>query len=274
VVDYIKGTLTRTVSSSIPDYATHCLYGLKNFDHKHFPDSGNEKWFVWADYQTHNGKAWAEPNDQSPYLSDVRKKLEAGGPFKIVSYGDSITAGGDASQSDLRFTHRYGRYVQARFPNAAIDLQDVSIPGYSSEYGVSWFDEKVEPVEKPDLALIGFGMNDHNRPEGGGVEPDEFKGNLIKLVTMMRIRKGADAILFSAFPPNDKWFYGTHRMADYAQATREVAKEIQCAYVNVYDTWQKVLQRKDQSSLLANNINHPNDFGHWLYEQAFEAMKF
>ena len=29
-----------------------------------------------------------------------------------------------------------------------------------------------------------------------------------------------------------------------------------------------------QSSLLANNINHPNDFGHWLYEQAFEALRF
>ncbi|MEI6392747.1 MAG: hypothetical protein WCT12_16780, partial [Verrucomicrobiota bacterium] len=25
---------------------------------------------------------------------------------------------------------------------------------------------------------------------------------------------------------------------------------------------------------IGNNINHPNDFGHWLYEQAFEAMKF
>jgi hypothetical protein len=36
----------------------------------------------------------------------------------------------------------------------------------------------------------------------------------------------------------------------------------------------KVFKRKDQSSLLGNNINHPNDFGHWLYAQAFEAMHF
>jgi hypothetical protein len=53
-----------------------------------------------------------------------------------------------------------------------------------------------------------------------------------------------------------------------------VAIEKKCAYVDVYTAWKNVLLRKDQPSLLANNINHPNDFGHWLYEQAFEAMKF
>jgi hypothetical protein len=38
--------------------------------------------------------------------------------------------------------------------------------------------------------------------------------------------------------------------------------------------WAKALQRKDASSLLGNNINHPNDFGHWLYLQALEAIGF
>jgi hypothetical protein len=35
-----------------------------------------------------------------------------------------------------------------------------------------------------------------------------------------------------------------------------------------------VLKRKDPSSLLGNNINHPNDFGHWLYVVALEGLKF
>jgi hypothetical protein len=25
---------------------------------------------------------------------------------------------------------------------------------------------------------------------------------------------------------------------------------------------------------LGNNINHPNDYGHWLYFQAFKNIKF
>jgi acyl-CoA thioesterase I len=271
VVDYVKGTLARTADSRIPDYSTHSLYGQKDFDHGKFPDCSNQKWFVWADYQSTNGKPWAQPNDQSRHLASVRKKLEAGGPFKIVSYGDSITSGGEASTAAFRFTHRFADYLQARFPKSKIELQDVSIPGYSSQQGIDWFDKKVGSVAKPDLVLVGFGMNDHNK---GGPEPEKFKNNLLTIVELIRERKGAEAVLFSAFPPNDNWLYGSHRMDKFASATRQAAAEANCAYADVFGTWKMVLKRKDQSSLLNNNINHPNDFGHWLYEQAFEAMKF
>jgi predicted dehydrogenase len=40
-----------------------------------------------------------------------------------------------------------------------------------------------------------------------------------------RERKGADVILFSAFPPNENWHYGTHRMGEFATATRQAATE-------------------------------------------------
>jgi len=69
-------------------------------------------------------------------------------------------------------------------------------------------------------------------------------------------------------------FFGSHSMKQFAEATKEAAVVANCAYVDVYSTWEKVLKRKDQSSLLGNNINHPNDFGHWLYEISFEALIF
>jgi len=271
VVDYAQGTLSRTAESRIPDYSTHILYGVKDFDHSKYTDWGNHKFFVWADYETTNGKPWALPNDQAKYLAAIRARLEAGGPFKIASYGDSITAGGEASEEAFRFQQRFGHYLQARFPKAAITVQDVSISGYTSQQGVDWFDKYMGTVDKPDLALVGFGMNDHNI---GSVDLEKFKANLVEIVKMIRERKGAEVILFSAFPPNDNWHYGTHRMALYAAATKQAAAEANCAYVDVFSSWAMVLQRKDQSSLLGNNINHPNDFGHWLYEEAFEAMVF
>jgi len=271
VVDYAAGTLARTANSRIPDYSTHCLYGQKDFDHTKFTDFGNHRCFVWADYETTNGRAWAAPNDQRAFLTEGRTKLEAGGPFKIASYGDSITAGGEASEVPFRFQQRFGNYLQTKFPKAEVEVQDVSISGYSSQQGIDWFDKYMGTVEKPDLALVGFGMNDHNI---GGPEPGKFKDNLVEIVRMIRERKGAEVILFSAFPPNDNWHYGTHRMALFAAATKDAAAEAKCAYVDVYSTWEVVLKRKDQPSLLGNNINHPNDFGHWLYEQAFGAMEF
>jgi len=271
VVDYAKGTIARTADSRIRDYSTNSLYEQKDFDHTKFAGFSNHAWFVWTDYQTTNGEAWAKPNDQSKYLADVRKKLEAGGPFKIASYGDSITAGGEASEVRFRFQQRFGKYLQDTFPKAEVTVQDVSISGYASRQGIDWFDKYMGTADEPDLALVGFGMNDHNI---GNTEPDVFKSNLVTIVEMIRERKGAEVILFSAFPPNDDWHYGTHRMEKYAAATKQAAAEAGCAYVDVFSTWQMVLKRKDQSSLLGNNINHPNDFGHWMYEQAFEAMEF
>jgi acyl-CoA thioesterase I len=271
VVDYAAGTIARTPGSRLPDYSTNCLYGQKDFDHTKFAGFSNHAWFVWADYTTTNGKPWALPHDYSKVMAGVRKKLEAGGTFRIASYGDSITAGGEASELRYRFQARYGRYLEKQFPGVRVRVQDVSISGYSSQQGIDWFDKYMGIADSPDLALIGFGMNDHNI---GGPSPEKFRENLVTIVKMIRGKKGAECILFSAFPPNDLWHYGSHRMGQFAEATKQAAEEAQCGYVDVWSTWEMVLQRKDQSSLLGNNINHPNDFGHWMYEEAFEAMRF
>jgi len=273
-IDYGKGTIQRTAAARIPDYRTYPLFGLTNFDHSKFKDFSNQKWFAWIDYQTTHGARWAEPNPQFKELAQSRKKLEAGGAFKIISYGDSITAGGDASKPEFHFPRRFASYLQKKFPRAKIEIQDVSIPGYTSQQGVDWFDKKVGAAGPADLVLVGFGMNDHNKIEVGGNEPAKFQTNLVEIVRRIRASKSADVILFSAFPPNENWKFGSHRMPLYAEATRAAALQSNSAYADVFAIWQHVLGRKDQASLLANNINHPNDFGHWLYEQAFEALRF
>jgi lysophospholipase L1-like esterase len=270
VVDYTNGTIARTTNSRIPDFSTNVLYGQKDFIQTNFPGYTNHPFFIWVDYDTTNGESFGKPNYQTQYLTNTRAKLVAGGTFKIVSYGDSITAGRESTIPDLRFTNLYANYLQNRFPNSAIQLNDVSIPGYTSTLAISSWDSSIG-LTTPDLVLLGWGMNDHNI---GGSTPEQFKQNLITLVGMIKNLKNAEVILFSAFPPHNDWHYGTHRMNLYAEATKQAAIESSCAYVDVFDTWAMVLQRKDQSSLLGNNINHPNDFGHWLYFQAFEAMNF
>ena len=86
--------------------------------------------------------------------------------------------------------------------------------------GLQRLEEKVLR-QKPDLVLIGFGMNDHNR-EGFGVPLDAFAANLRTMITRIRAETGAEIVLFSAFPPNPKWHYGSHNMEAYAEATERV----------------------------------------------------
>jgi acyl-CoA thioesterase I len=270
VIDAQAGTIARTGDSRIPDFTKNALYGKENFDHSQFPGYGNLPFTVYVDYASTDLPKLVEASDQATRLAKTRAKLEAGGPFKIIAFGDSIAAGGEASTEALRFQNRYGAHLAERFPKAKITVENGATGGDHTISGAPRMQEKVLS-RQPDLVLIGFGMNDHNR---GGPEPAQFQANLEAMVKTVREKTGADVILFSAFPPNPKWAYGTHRMQDYAAATKAAADATGVAYADVYGPWMKVLERKDPESLLANNINHPNDFGHWLYFQALCAVGF
>ncbi|MDQ1256851.1 MAG: hydro protein, partial [Candidatus Hydrogenedentes bacterium] len=269
IVDCAAGTVARTPESRIPDFRDNILFGQKEFDHNLFPGFGNAAFFVYVDYETRNGRPFAEPRNQDDLLPRTLDKLRAGGPFKVIAYGDSITAGGDASEEHLRFQNRWVAELAAQFPKAVIELENGATGGDSTIQGLARLDEKVL-TRNPDLVLVGFGMNDHNI---GCLEPGAFRQNLVTIVQRIREATGAEVILYSAFTPNPDWKFGTHRMAQHAAATRQAAADLSCAYADVFSVWTKVLERKDLSSLLGNNINHPNDFGHALYLEALRALE-
>jgi lysophospholipase L1-like esterase len=269
-LDAKAGTISRMLGSRIPDFATNMLYGKKDFDHSKFPGYGNGKFFVYVDYRARQALKLTEPRDASKLLAQTVEKLRSGKPMKVVAFGDSITAGGEASTVALQYPSRYVEHLRGLFPGAQITLENGATGGDSTVQGLARLDEKVIR-RTPDLVLVAFGMNDHNIP-GFGVEVAAFKQNLKQIVATIRQKTGADVILLSSFPPNPEWHFSSHRMEDYARATEEAAAESEVAYADVYGLWKTVLERKDFPSLLGNNINHPNDFGHWLYVEALSAL--
>jgi len=96
--------------------------------------------------------------------------------------------------------------------------------------------------------------------------------NLKQIISRIRSQTAAEVVLFSTFPPNPKWKFGSHHMADYAAATARVADDTGCAYADIFTNWQTIATRKKPEDLLGNNINHPNDFGHWIYFRVFQAL--
>jgi acyl-CoA thioesterase I len=278
--DYIieaSGQIRRTPGSRIPDFATNILYGKEEFRHDQFPGFGNNRFFVYIDYfraasPGHDGPAQSLVGDSSgaALLPRTLEKLKAGQTIRLVAFGDSITAGGEASDPHLIFWQRWADDLQVKYPQARIETINGATGGDSTAQGLQRLEEKVLR-QKPDLVVIGFGMNDHNR-EGYGVPLNAFADNLRTLIDRIRSATSAEIVLCSAFPPNPKWYFGSHNMEAYAKMTGQIAQEKQCAFADVYRRWMPYLERKKPEDLLANNINHPNDFGHWIYFCAFRDL--
>jgi lysophospholipase L1-like esterase len=268
-VDYQAGTLRRTEASRIPDFRTNVLFGQHEFDHTKFPGFGNSGYFVFVDYSFTALNDWPAQAKQTHLLPLTREKLREGRSVKIVAFGDSITAGGDASSPGLIFWRRWAESLQQKHPSAQIEAVNGATGGDTTVQGLERLQTKVID-QKPDLVLIGFGMNDHNNI--GSVPVPQFEANLKRMITRVRDGRSVEIILFSAFPPNPEWKFGSHHMQDYAAATRVVAEETGCAYADVFNNWQSLAARKKPEDLLGNNINHPNDFGHWIYFRVLEEL--
>lgn len=268
LLDFGAGTIRRTPNSRLPDFRKNMLYGREEFNHTEFPGFGNGGFFAFIDYSYAKSNAWPVQPTQKELLKKTVARLQAGNPVKIIAFGDSITAGGDATRPELIYWQRWADYLQRTHPRAGVTIVNGATGGDSTVQGLERLEGKVLN-EKPDLVLVAFGMNDHNV---NSVTVPDFERNLELII--LRIRKATDAevVLLSAFPPNPKWKFGTHRMKEYADATRRVATRASCAYADVYNNWVRLAADKKPEDLLGNNINHPNDFGHWIYFRVLQAM--
>ncbi|MBI5688442.1 MAG: DUF4815 domain-containing protein [Verrucomicrobia bacterium] len=205
-------------------------------------------------------------------------KLKAGGPVKIVCWGDSVTAGGNASKPEFRYPDVFAAGLRERFPQAKIEMQNTSAGGSHSrqwlfpdkfpyrgkpwqETGVTW--QRIADA-KPDLVTLEF-VND------AGMTPavvDEIYSDILKRVQGL----GAELILIT--PHFTMWrMMGFKGMREaerrpYVLALREFADEHHIALADAAARWEHLWKEGlPYLTLLHNTINHPDDRGHRLFAE-------
>ena len=124
--DYVvegTGQIRRTPGSRIPDFSTNMLYGKEDFSHDRFPGFGNLAFIAYAEYFHREKWKVPPPNHglSAKRLPSTREKLRAGKSVRIIAFGDSITAGGDASEPALIFWERWADSLRRKYPRAAIE---------------------------------------------------------------------------------------------------------------------------------------------------------
>jgi lysophospholipase L1-like esterase len=205
-------------------------------------------------------------------------KLKAGQPVTIVCWGDSVTAGGNASKPELRYVDVFATGLRFQFPQAKIDVKNISAGGSNSR---QWLDPEKYPYKnlhgsenparfenvlnaKPDLVTIEF-VND------AGLTPalvEETYGEILR-----RLEPGGTEVILIT-PHFTMWkMMGFKGMREaerrpYVLALRGFAEKHHVALADAAARWEHLAKEGlPYLTLLHNTINHPDDRGHQLFAE-------
>ena len=207
-------------------------------------------------------------------LPRTLEKLRAGKPVKVVTWGDSVTEGGDASTPQRRYTAVFEQRLRAQFPTARVDVEVVAVGGSHSR---QWLYPERYPSlapaaerlrwqrvidARPDLVTIEF-VND------AGLQPAEVRqvyGDILERLQAI----GSEVILITPhFTRPAMMNFRTLRDRDerpYVLALRAFAEEKGLALADASARWQHLWREGlPYVTLLHNGNNQPDDRGHLLF---------
>lgn len=216
------------------------------------------------------------PQAQTEKVSKFMNKVKNDKAASIMFYGDSITFGCSASSSPE------GGNINPKLPiwpnlvstwlkrtyNADITTWNKAVGGWTSTNGWAKFNEEVMSVGATniDLLLLGFGMND-----GTLTSKDNYLANMKDMVdTYLNANPNGSVVLVSTMNPTSvaspNWL--GHQPQQEGWLTEEIAnKHDNVAIAQVNSVFTHLETHKLTRDWLANNINHPNDFGVRVYAQ-------
>lgn len=205
-------------------------------------------------------------------------KLAAGQPVKIVCWGDSVTAGGNASQPEFRYVDVFAAGLRTRFPQAKIEVENISAGGsnsrqwlYPEKFAYKGLRGSANPARfenvlnaKPDLVTIEF-VNDAGLTSA---LVEETYGEILQRLAP----SGVEVILIT--PHFTMWkMMGFQSMREaerrpYVLALREFAGKRNVALADAAARWEHLAKEGlPYLTLLHNTINHPDDRGHRLFAE-------
>ena len=200
-------------------------------------------------------------------------KLKTNKKAKILLYGDSITVGCNATGT------KYGGNVSPYLPDwntlvklylekkysAEIKVSNQAVGGWSTIEAVDNFEKKCgEVLSSTDLFCIGFGANDIL------TELALYKQRIKILIDgYLQANPNGNVLLYSTLLPNNQAIGWRTNHALFEQVLLDVAAEYErvgVAKISTAFLWLEQ-QGKQTRDVLANSVNHPNDFGVRMYAQ-------
>jgi lysophospholipase L1-like esterase len=218
----------------------------------------------WQVYEI--GGPFPEPNvaemtARSKFVAKTLAKLRDGEPVTVVTWGDSVTVGGDASSGDKAFANLFPARLRERFPKAAITHINAGVGGSNAVSRLTGLQKDVID-HKPDLVTIEF-VNDMGVPEAQLRETYKSAFEQMRAV-------GSEIILITPHFTMPQWMKHAHPRGKETRPTvallREIAREHNVGLADTSRRWEHLeLEGLPYTTLLVNGINHPDDRGHEMF---------
>lgn len=296
--DYVvEGKKIKAVSKKMPFMTEDQLSGkdkMSGFDYSQIPstDKGlylpftestgfieKQIFVTYIHTQKWNKETPAYAGDK---LSNLAKKIAKKEKINLFVYGDSISTGANSS-GYLNVYPNKPSWPQAIRKGLAdqfgteVELVNKAVGGWTSENAVKsqesigWVNGKQisqagikvtleeMPDYKPDLAVIGFGMNDATM----GISKTVYRAYMQKIIKTIKDRNSdCEFILLGTMLANPKAYNQSKNQISYYDELLKIAEgDDKITSVNIGKMHEDLLDSgKKYADMTSNNVNHPNDF--------------
>lgn len=194
-------------------------------------------------------------------VDDVAQRLETGHPTRIVCFGDSITGAYYHTGGERAWCDMLGLALQKANPRANIAMINAGISGHTTVNALARIEKDVIATQ-PHLVVVMFGMNDVTR-----VPLEAFRENT-RTIAKRCLAGGAAVVLCTPNSVYENPVRPNERLAQYSQAVRDVATDLELTLVDCFTKWQEVRESEPARwMLLMSDTIHPNMNGHKLFAE-------
>jgi lysophospholipase L1-like esterase len=192
-------------------------------------------------------------------------------PLSIVSLGDSISAGANASggYDAAPYQPAYPELVRlglAEHYGCEVTMKNLSVGGKDTAWGLTQVDSVV--AEKPQLVILAFGMND-----SAGRSAADYKSLTQQTIEAIRKRiPDCEFILVASMLGNRDWIRLKHEVfPEYRDALESLCGP-GIGLADLTTIWTGFLELKHDWDQTGKGVNNPNDFGHRVYAQTILSL--
>jgi lysophospholipase L1-like esterase len=157
-------------------------------------------------------------------------------------------------------------------------LVNRAVPGSRAADGVQEARQILGRLLFPQLVVVAFGVNDQTLRRSrrtGRTRPrttaKEFERQILSIQRTVKSRLNADVALIAPCEPNPDWEGASGLIPEYRDSLHRISESSGSTLIDVTTLWQYVRHEQPDVELLENQINHPNDIGHWLYALALTS---